>query len=341
MYTVAKGGVVGTRWTLYNPALNTLADPDEYPEGPRFTVYDVDQVTPITGLDNILFTLRRELGIYSMNLIIPLNNVTLPVTAPGAFYTVGIAAGTATKDGVDLVNSFGSPPTFQFQVMEGATEYSSERFYASAADLMELYGITDVTDQEVRFAQGLCDDWMKRTLWPDLYERERYPVPQDRNVIMLHHRPIIRIHGGLATDPAGAQGVMGRMAYGRRDRRTINALGGSFLSIQALMGSPSKFIAIRPEEVEFHPLTGECWLPSTPFMHNYTQVELTYEAGFHRIPDRAKRALAQTIAYSRLKGFGPLMQWSVGKVSHSTNSDDLLAPEVKRMLTPYAVKLWT
>lgn len=337
---VAKGGVVGTRWSLYDPTTGNLADPDEFPVGPRFTVYDTDQVTPITGLDNIIYSLRRELGIYSMNLVVPLSDTTLPPTDPGEFYTIGIAPGTGTKNGDDLVNSLGAAPTFQFEVVEGATTYSSERLYANAAELMSLYEITDVTDKEVRFAQGLCDDWMKRTLWPDMYERERYQVPQDRNVILLAHRPIIRIHGGSATDPVGAQGVVGRMGYGRRDRRAINALGASYMSILALTGSPAQFMAMRSEELEFHPLTGEVWLPSTPFLQGYTQVELTYEAGFHIIPERAKRALAQTVAYARLKGFGPMMQWSVGKVSHSTNTDDLLPTEVKRMLTPYATKLW-
>src|SRR5215472_3037498 len=106
METVSKGATLHTVWALYDPASPTaLVDPDEYPEAPRFTLYDIDGTTPVTGFDDILYTLRRGLGVFSLNLPIPLAATVLPPTAVGKYYTLRLTTGS--RNGNNLVQSDG------------------------------------------------------------------------------------------------------------------------------------------------------------------------------------------------------------------------------------------
>jgi hypothetical protein len=340
METVSKGATLHTVWSLYDPASpTTLVDPDEYPEAPRFNVYDVDGITPVTGFSDFLYTLRRGPGVFSLNLPIPLAGTVMPPTAFGKYYTLRL--NTGSRNGQNLVQSDGSQPEFQFAVEDTANAYLPDRPYTTPDEMVNLYGIDGPpTVQQVRFAQGLCDDWMHRSLWPSIFEKERYSVQPDRNLVLLSHRPVTRIFSVRANDPVDASGVVGRYGYGRRDRRTLNQINANYLSVMAVLGSPPRFVPIRAEDIEFNPYTGECWLPSGFFLVNYSQVEFTYEAGFRVIPERVKRAVAVTLQFVRLKGFGPLMNWTVGRVSHATKDPDILPGEVKRMLEPYRSKYW-
>lgn len=339
--TVAKGSSLYTTWSLYRPVSgggtpSELVDPDEYPSGPRFEVRDSGNAV-VPGLDALPFKMRRGRGVFSLEIPIPLSGGVLPA---GETFTVQLKAGTASANGQALVGRSGVPPALEFSVIDGATVYDPEQFYVDPAELESVYGVSPRPEEhEVRFAQRLVDDWMHRSLWPSMFERERYSVPPDRNLIVLHHRPVIRLYSAALSDPVAAQGGMGRYGYGRRDKRSMNQTGpANYMSVMAVLGSPPQWVAMDTAQVEFHPQTGECWLPSGFFLLNYTQVEMTYEAGFAAIPRRAKGAIAETVAWVRLKGFGPLMGWSVGRVSHNTNTDDLLTPQVKRALEPYRAK---
>lgn len=320
-----------TVWSLYDPSAPTvLVDPDEFPETPRFEIRD-DGDAVVDGYDNLTYTARRGLGVFAFDLPIPLGDAL-----PEGTYT--IQCKLATRNGQAVVT--GAVPAFTVIEPATAEAYSAVRPYASADELHSVIGVSPKpAESEIIFAQQLMDDWMHRSLWPSVVERERKHLPPDRNLFTLAIRPIIRIAAAGASTPVDGQSVVGRYGYGRRDRRVLNQTSGNYLSVMAVLGSPPRFIPIDPAQIEFHPDTGECWIPTGFFLVNYSEVEVTYEAGYRVIPFSAKVALAETISWVRVKGFGPLTSFNIGRVSHSTG-EELLTGEVKRRLEPYRAKFY-
>lgn len=342
MTTVVPGGAVHTQWSFYRPPAagatpSELLDPDEFPNGPRFELYHTADDSLVQGYDEIAYTRRNDRGVYVLDLPIPVSGDL----AAGEYY---LQAKRATVGGTALVGQSGTTPLrgpFTVLPPPKGEDYSTLRLYAEPGELGEFFGVSPAPQaHEVLFAQQLLDDWMHRSLWPTVYERERKNVPPDRNLVVLTYRPVIRIFQALPSAANAAQPVLGRYGYGRRDRRVLNQTSGNYLSVMAVMGNPPQFIPIDPAQIEFRPETGECWFPTGFFLVNYSQLEITYEAGYRVIPFGVKVALAETIAFVRIKGFGPLSSWSVGRVSQQTG-EELMTPEVKRRLEPYRAKFFS
>lgn len=332
---VSKGGVLHTQWELYTPGSLVIADPDDFPEAPRFTLYASDN-NPVDGYDELPYTIRRGLGVFALDLPIPFSDDVLPAATD---YQLRLTRGTI--GGLAPVDSSGSPlvATFSIAPLPKEEDYSSQRPYVTPQQVASDFGVSPApTLAEVLFAQQLIDDWCHRpSLWPTVIERERHKLMTDRNLFSLAYGPIIRIFSAQTGNSAATAPVVGRYGYGRHDRRAMNLSGGAFVASMAILGSPPTFVPIAPNAIDFHPDTRECWIPTGLFLINYTEVEVTYEAGYRVIPFSVKMALAETLAWVRVKGFGPLTSWSVGRVSHTTG-ESLITPEVAARLEKYRVK---
>lgn len=327
--SVAKGAELRTTWTFYRPPASGTPseqlDPDEFPEGPRFAVYPSGGVDPVDGFSELAYTRRYAPGSFGFNLPIPFADGILD---PGDYE---IRASLASVGGSALVGASGAVPAAAFTVVAAAEPFSGDRFYVTGAELAARYGVPDAADHEIRYAQQLCDDWMHRSLWPTVVERERHDLPVDVNVVQLDVRPVIRLFSVQAGDPVDAAAMVGRIGPGRRDRRRRVSYAGDYLTTLAALGGPARATPIDPATCTLHNETGELWLPPGLFLTAYNQLEATYEAGYRVIEERHRWAIAETIAFVRVKGFGPITNYSIGKVSHDS-APDLLTGEVKRRL---------
>lgn len=333
--SVAKGGTLHTTWAFYRPPASgtptEARDPDEFPEGPRFAVYPAAGDTPVPGFEALPYARRYAPGVFTFNLPIPFADGVLDA----ADYE--IRPELASVGGLPLVGRSGAIPSAPFTVIAGASAFPGDRPYVTPAELGARFGIGDVEPHEVGFAQQILDDWMHRSLWPTVIEKERQTIPEDRNQLQLDVTPVIRLFGLQATEPITAASMVGRYGQSRRNRRNASPFGSFFQSTLAALGGPATFFPIDPAAADCHLETGQLWLPAGPYLTSYSQVEVTYEAGLRVIPEAAKWAVAETIALVRMKGLGPISQWSIGRVSLGSG-ETLVTDEVRRRLGRYQVQ---
>lgn len=327
MQTAQYGGSVRGTFVLYKPGmLSTPVDPDEFPTGPRFTVHDPSG-TPLTEyFSDLPYTRRIERGVYEFVLPLPSDASLLSATTTGQSYKIRLAAGTASKDGVALIGRDGAAPSLDFTLPALATGLGKkqiERFYATREELFDLFNLNPApTDKEIRFAQLQIDNFLHRNLYPSIRVRERHDIPPDSNLLLLDVLPVIRIVAAQTATPmtplASEGGLQGRYGLGRRDRRRTHNAWLEFSAFEVF--GAHAFQPIDVEAIQIHPETGEVYLPPVPLLAQYTQCDVTYEAGFPVIPYMMKGYLAETIDYIRFLGYANLSNYSIGKVSRTVMS---------------------
>jgi hypothetical protein len=329
MLTVSRAGTIRLVFQTYYSG--QLADPDEFPVGPRFHLAKAaTENSAIAGYENIPYANRLSRGVFEFILRITNRKSNLPVLADGA-YVVKLNLGSVSS--TTLIDENGDVPKQSVTIVPEASVSQDFAPYATTAELFADYGLKDVTEQEVRFSQSLMDVEMNRpTLWPHVYSNKRHDIPQGRNFIQVDYRPVIRIFGAsLLVD---ASGLKGRYTPGRRDRRQLNAFNQDYLAVMATFGVPPRFTAIDVDHVNLHTDTGQIWLPTGYFLVPYSQVEITYEAGCPVIPSPVKRALAEMVEWVRFKGYANLTSYSEGKVSRQTG-ESFITNSVRSALRPY------
>jgi len=118
----------------------------------------------------------------------------------------------------------------------------------------------------------------------------------------------------------------------------MNQINSDYIAALAVFGSPPRFSHIDVEQIDFYPATGEVWLPTGLFLINYTEVQISYKAGFVNIPDRIKAALAEIINTICQKGASDRTIFSVGRVHRTYVSTSFVTPMAYMMLEPYIVR---
>ncbi len=150
-----------------------------------------------------------------------------------------------------------------------------------------MYGLEDSTDPAlIRVASDLVDAFCQRDslLVTQVFERNRLPdgVPITRASVT----PLAIV--APATTPfisVRARHGIQRGAGGE----------GALAEMLAPFGGPPAWVDLAPSQVEYNAATGELWLPAGIFGAPYTDVELTYTAGYAQVPEAAKLACAQII----------------------------------------------
>jgi hypothetical protein len=203
---------------------------------------------------------------------------------------------------------------------------TSEQLYASPDEMNTLFGMT-VTEGQIRYAMGLIHAYCcRRSLWPEEYE-ERLAVPPDRNPVILAARPVLQLVAAA-----------GRYGYGRRDRRTLNALNADALAVAALMGAPPAFANIDVEQCDVYGPTGEVWLPTGLFLVAYSEVQVRYTAGLVDMPFQVKAAMAEILNTIRAKGVADRHYYTVNKVQRQFSRASFLSEDAERFLAPYVIR---
>jgi len=136
-------------------------------------------------------------------------------------------------------------------------------------------------------------------------------------------------------------GASGRYAYSRRGSQQVYPdlnYGANVLQIASFFGGPPQFTPIDVSMIDFDPKTAECWVPAGLYLAQYTEVAITYNAGYdpRDMPKNIKHACAALIRNFMSKGGGTtgMKSFSVWRVQGEF-TEDLIDATVARWLQPY------
>ena len=327
--TVTKGSAARISITLYSPAnLGIPVDPIELSAGPQLALGDAFG-HPVTNYTNIPFSRRLAPGVYVWQ---------LPITLDSGVLAAGTYTGTliaATLDGsTPLVDATGHAPQVQLVITAASSYVDTSQPYATPDQLTDLLAALredPASPADIRFAQGILDGWMHRSLWPTNYEGETHRFEPQRALFRLGHVPVLQLYS-----------MEGRWGYGRRNQQQLPSsvyVLPAFL-FNALGPQNWTAIDVGPRSLcRFDSASGEVWLPQN-YILPYSQTRTSYQAGLTVIPHAVHEALAETIGYVRFKGYAPLTGYTAGKMSRQFKSEDFVTVNVQRKLEPWRTRSW-
>ena len=252
-------------------------------------------------------------------------------TLAAGSYTLRLT--TATSNGsTPLVDATGGAPSIALTILAPPSGIETFRPYATPDQLTDLLSVfpsenQPCTEAEIQFAQGIIDGWLKRSLWPTIYEREPHRIEPSRAWFKCGVVPLLRVIS-----------LEGRWAYSRRDTRQIPIAAYGLPAVLTVLG-PQKWSVIDVTSVQTFDSTGEIWLPQNLVLP-YNQVAATYEAGFTSMSHEVFEALAEIISVVRMRGFAPLVGYGEGRINRQYKSEEFITEPVKQKLGKWQVRSW-
>jgi hypothetical protein len=193
------------------------------------------------------------------------------------------------------------------------------------------FGLADSTDPAmIRVASDLVDAFCQRAslLVTQYSERNRLPGG----------RPITR---ASVTPLAIAEGATSPFAVLRARPAPPRGPNAETLSeFLATLGGPPAWLDLDPAQADYNAATGEIWLPAGLFGALYSEVDMTYTAGYTEPPEAVKLACAQIIRNMETHPASNVRTAQLDRLQLEYFAGSLLDEEARRLLAPYvAVKL--
>ena len=196
----------------------------------------------------------------------------------------------------------------------------------------QLYGVdTTVEPALVGAASSLIDAHCRRATLAVAEYQERIRMMPDRNTVRLTYLPL------AALAPATSPIVSGRGRYTipRRGEWPFDDLRQD---VALMFGLPGTWTTIDPVSVDFDANTGELTLPLNVVGLWFSEVELTYTAGFAVIPDAVKYACAQIVRNAQASPALNVRTGHVDRMRMDYFAPDLLDASVRALLAPYTAQ---
>lgn len=139
-------------------------------------------------------------------------------------------------------------------------------------------------------------------------------------------------------------GCSGRYGYARRNASQIYpdlAYGMNPLMVAAFFGGPPNWtgIDVTQIDVDLQTQSGEVWVPAGLYMSQYTEIMVTYNAGYDplNMPPAIKQACASLVRNYLSRGGGTtgLKSMTAAGTVNVMFTEELIDPTVARMLAPY------
>jgi hypothetical protein len=202
--------------------------------------------------------------------------------------------------------------------------------YLSTAEF-PAYALADSTEPAlISIASDLVDSFCQRASLQVTQYTERNRLPGGRPVTRATFTPL--------AVPQGAQTpfVLVRARHGVLRGPNAAALAEMLVPF----GGPPEWIALDPAQVDYQAETGELWLPSGIFGMAYSEVELTYTAGYSEPPEAVKLACAQIIRNVESHPAANVKMAQLDRLQLEYFAGSLLDDDIRRLLAPYvAVRL--
>jgi len=193
----------------------------------------------------------------------------------------------------------------------------------------QLYGIDASTDLAlVGAGSSLIDAHCRRTTLAVARYEERIRMMPDRNTIHLTYLPLTPLA------PASSPIVSGRGRY-TIPRRGEWPFSDLRLDVALMFGLPGTWSNIDPASLDFDPATGELSLPLNLMGLWYSEVDLTYTAGYATIPDAVKYACAQIVRNAQATPAVNVKTGHMDRFRMEYFAPDLLDLTVRSLLAPF------
>lgn len=193
---------------------------------------------------------------------------------------------------------------------------------------------------------------------------ERILLPEGRNLFRVSFRPLAAVSVALQQQLAisgqnyysgftpntvvTAAGVLspllsasGRYGYARRGSQQVYPdlnYGANILQIASFFGGPPSWTPIDVSMCDYDIKNGEIWVPAGLYLSQYSEILITYNAGFNPLdlPASLKHATAALVRnlLGRAGGTTGLKSLTSGRVN-AQFSDDLVDTTVDRWLTKF------
>jgi len=187
-------------------------------------------------------------------------------------------------------------------------------------------GLADSTDPAlIRIASDLVDSFCHRDSLLVTQYTERNRLPDGLPVTRATFTPLAIAAG------APSPFVSARARHGMP--RGPNA--ASLAEMIAPFGGPPQWVDLDPLRVDYNAATGELWLPASLFGIPYTEVELTYTAGFAEPPEGVRLACAQIIRNLESHPAANVRTAQMDRLQLEYYARSLLDEDVRRLLGPF------
>jgi hypothetical protein len=202
--------------------------------------------------------------------------------------------------------------------------------YLTSAEF-PAYALADSTEPAlIRVASDLVDAFCQRASLMVAQYSERNRLPGGRPVTRATFTPL------AVVAPATTPFVTVRARHGIA--RGPNAM--TLAEMIAPFGGPPQWVDLDTNQVEFNATTGEIWLPAGIFGVPYSEVELTYTAGFTQVPEAVKLACAQIIRNMESHPAANVSAAQFDRLQLEYFAGSLLDEDTRRLLAPFvAVRL--
>lgn len=162
---------------------------------------------------------------------------------------------------------------------------------------------------------------------------EQKSLPANRPITTLARSPIVRITSGT-----------GRYGYGRRGDNGASQINDfNLLAAFSQFGGPPLWEVFDTSVANFDPRTGQTWIPAGVMLAYYTDVRVSYLAGFSAasLPAEIKMATAQLVsALADAPSLGAVRSYRAGDTQIERFADTMISGDVREMLLPYQARTW-
>lgn len=162
---------------------------------------------------------------------------------------------------------------------------------------------------------------------------ETKQLPSNRPLMLLSKNPVVRLLAG-----------QGRYGYGRRggsNNYTLNEF--NLLAVMSKFGGPPIWETIDISHADVNPQTGQLWVPAGIMLAYYSEVRVSYIAGFSasQLPDIIKAATANIInAQSASPLNGNLKLIKAGDTQMERFMDTVLDSDTRLMLSTFKARTY-
>jgi hypothetical protein len=197
--------------------------------------------------------------------------------------------------------------------------------YLTTAEFAAL-GLADATDPAlIRVASDLVDSFCQRPSLLVAQYTERNRLPDNVPITRATFTPLAVPEG------AATPFLLIRVRHGIPRGPNAQTLA----EMIAPFGGPPAWVELDPNNVDFNTETGEVWLPASLFGSSYTEVELTYTAGYAQVPEAVKLACAQIIRNIESHPAANVRTALLDRLQLEYFAGSLLDDDVRRLLAPF------
>ena len=195
----------------------------------------------------------------------------------------------------------------------------------------EALTVTGVMGQVVTFATVGMTHAAGAKLDAGLLIKEERALPAKRPVMMLSRPPAVRV---LA--------AQGRYGFGRRSQQATGLYDDVGLVATLQQFGPFLWQGIDVSQISLSPTTGELWVPAGLYLATYTDVRVSYIAGFQTPPAPIATACARIA--DTLTQFpeltGGVKSVAAGGTKLERFTDQALDADTRNMLAPFMARAW-